>query len=783
MYFGSLNSYATVTFTHPVSPIPCPPDSCENGHWSWDWERILNTAVEARYTLDRACCVGAVSFVTDEPIASLCVEVFLDGKRVAVYRTPNKEALEERTVIPVGAEGKELVLRLSSELETLALTEPEILGCFEDGKPFLWPTVANASYGEDCVAIRELICDSDDADAVFAKSFLSETLDERFDGWMQTDGVPLRLVIRPDDTEERYTVEVTEEAITLSATCRRGLLYAVGTLVELCRDGRFPLGVIDDQPAFPMRGVHVGLPARDSLDFFKRLCRYVFLPLRYNQIIVEFAGGMRFDRHPEISEKWLEADERHRAGLQPKMPHSTMVSGGRLLEKDEVRDIVDYAKSLGFEVIPEVQSFGHVQYITYAHPEIAEVAEEENVLDARNEDVTPNSFYAQCYCPSNPKSYEIIYDIIDEIVEVVRPERYVHMGHDEIRIIGQCPRCRDKDHADLYVKHVTAMHDYLAKRGLGMMIWSDMLHFTEIKKYKTHPAIEKIPRDIVLLDFIWYFHFDLDIEDHLLPYGYRVMMGNLYSSHYPRYETRAKKPGMIGGQLSFWVPTCEERLADNGKMWELLYVAEMLWNNDYRGDARRVYTHLLTKLVQPRMRDALHGVRPVADRKRVALPLPNGEQNAIPAELLAHVPQAILADGAQVEVNARFDRLVFEHATAFPMPRPAWAGLPEIGKYLITYADGTTEEMPVCYAGGAMQWNTRYAEPATHKYYRHLGYFGTWLADPMLEAKTGDGEDVMTLGLVWENPHPEKTIASVTYHRNENEYCTLILAGVHGVEF
>ena len=57
-------------------------------------------------------------------------------------------------------------------------------------------------------------------------------------------------------------------------------------------------------------------------------------------------------------------------------PHGSMVAGGELLEKDEVRDFVEYVKDFGIEVIPEIQSWGHVQYITYAYPEIAELAEE-----------------------------------------------------------------------------------------------------------------------------------------------------------------------------------------------------------------------------------------------------------------------------------------------------------------------------------------------------------------------------------------------------------------------
>ena len=36
-----------------------------------------------------------------------------------------------------------------------------------------------------------------------------------------------------------------------------------------------------------------------------------------------------------------------------------------------------------------------------------------------------------------------------------------------------------------------------------------------------------------MLDFIWYFHFDIDMEDHILPYGFNVIIGiigNMYSA-------------------------------------------------------------------------------------------------------------------------------------------------------------------------------------------------------------------------------------------------------------
>ena len=47
------------------------------------------------------------------------------------------------------------------------------------------------------------------------------------------------------------------------------------------------------------------------------------------------------------------------------------------------------------------------------------------------------------------ESHIIIFDLIDEIVEVVKPARYVHMGHDEVYVIGVCERCRNRSPADL----------------------------------------------------------------------------------------------------------------------------------------------------------------------------------------------------------------------------------------------------------------------------------------------------------------------------------------------
>lgn len=766
--------------------VSFPPDDENGGQYTWRWKTLYDTGLEAHLCLERECYVGAVCLKMAEKGGALAVRVFADGRCAGALdasRTPvrlgKRPLLNGDLVIPVRARAVELVLRFEAELADISFAAPEVLGAYEDGQPFFWPVPLKweAAPGEDVAAgsIHAL----GGTDAMFAAQDLRRRFAEEGIG-LAEGGAEVLLEEDERFTDERCRVEITKERIRLTAGSRLTLLYAAEILLQCAREGRFAPGIAEDRPAHPMRGFHLGLPPREELPFFRRFLRYVLIPLRYNQVFLEFAGGMRFDRHPEISEAWLKGNRAAREGKQPAFPHGSMNAGGELLEKDEVRALAEDVREMGLELIPEVQSLSHVQYITWAHPEIAEREEGAHaVSDTRAEDARPADFYAHCYCPSNPESLRIIFDIIDEIVEVTRPARFVHMGHDEVYQIGVCPVCKGQDPARLYARHVTRVHDYLAKKGLKMMIWADMLQPTE--RYLTYPAREMIPKDILLLDFIWYFHFDLDMEDHLLPYGFSVLMGNLYSSHYPRYSARADKKNMLGGEVSTWCRFDEETLAELGKFWDVMLTAQMLWSRSFREEMRPVYTRMLTSFLQPRMRAALRGTaRCAADP--VSLPLPPGDASGIPEEVLARFPSAIRADGVRIPVGRALKSLRFCHTALFRLPCRNFEALERTGEYVVRYADGAEETVPVKYNGNIICLNTAYAEPLPQQFYRHRGYVGTWQADPVFEGKDGDGRDLLVLGLDWENPRPEAVIADISFRAARPDLSVTVLAELQAEE-
>lgn len=773
MYIGSINKGITPAFYLANTDISYPPEPREDGY-VWKWGNLFDCAVDIKYDLGRECYVGAIDLGLK---GAMSVSVYVDGVRVAVR--------DAAKTVHVNLSGREVVIRARGDLVDLCFDGAEIYGFHpDDEEPFILPTPKKLAYGGERVKIGAFCAAS--LDGIYAADFLSDSLKERYEVLPEGEGAVLHFELCPDYAKERYTVSITKDGSTVRASCRLALLWGACRIIDLWDGGTLPVIEIDDQPDVPMRGFHMGLPTVENIGFVKKLVRYVLLPFGYNHVILEFNGDMRYDRHPEITEKWLESERLYREGKGERVMHADIGAEGTSLEKSQVREIVDSIECFGIEVIPEVQTLAHIEYITNAYPEFAELGSFMKIATPEQlKWINHPQIPEHCYCPHNEKCMQIVYDIIDEIVEVVRPKRYVHIGHDEAYHLGLCPECSKKGAPRVYVEHVRALYDYLAAKGLGTMLWSDMLH-TDM--YYTGEAFDfvkrELPKDLMLLDFTWYFHLDKDIEDFLLPEGYQIMMGNLYSSHYPRYSTRIAKKGMVGGEVSTWTAVNEKKFGEHGKFFDLPYMSEMLWNAySYDEHNRASLSALIGQCIIPEMRDLMHGrydlyLADGEDARELIGTFP-GTDERVPEEL-AYL--GLCEPRGEMKVGAKLDRLIFEHATLNPSPRICWQNLTAVGAYTVTYEDGESESVPVLSSGGILYVNSSYGMPIPHNYYRHQGYVGTWFADPTYEYRTPEGEPILLLGQVWDNPHPDKTIASISYESVKGDYAVLLSAGVSGIK-
>lgn len=790
MKIGKIENNASLKFCRAGTDIPFEPENIGEKR-IWKSGVIYTCGVDIKYVFNKDYYIGEVVHGIR---GTSQISIFVDGTKIAVR--------DINSPVFVNECGKELIIRAVGNMSDLTFSGAEIFGfCPSDSEPLLFPFPKAYSLSGGRIKIGKIFGEGEDA--IFAVQFLTESLTERLDALPDGEGAQLEFELCPEYESERYTVTVTDSGASVKAASKLALLWGACRIIDLWDGGYLPLVSIDDKPDVPMRGFHMGLPARENFDFFKKLFRYVLLPLGYNHVILEFNGDMRYDCHPEITEKWLESEKLFREGKGQRVMHADIGAEGTALEKNEVRELIDAIESYGIEVVPEVQSLSHIEYITNAHPEFAELGKcfaemydvdidmlrQDNYVpeipDADASGIHHANIFDHCYCPAEEECMKIIYDIIDEIVEVVKPRRYVHIGHDEVYHIGLCPECKKKGGPRVYIEHVQALHSYLAKKGLVTMLWSDMFHTDMYYTGEDYSIVkDSLPKDLILLDFTWYYHFGKDIEDELLPSGYNIVMGNLYSSHYPRFAKRIAKDGMIGGEVSTWTAVSEDKFALNGKFFDLPYTGEMLWNAyTYDETNRASLSALIGQCIIPEMRDLMHGrydLYLTADTDSAdIIGTFAGDTSRVPEELL-HL--GLTEPEGEITVGAKYQRLIFEHTTLNPAPRICWQDLVPVGKYTVTYKDGESIDIPVDYAGGVLCYNHPYGMPLPQQYYRHQGYIGTWYADPTYEGRTAEGEPVLLLGQIWDNPHPDKKIATISYTPDKNDFAVLVSGGVLGVK-
>ena len=395
--------------------------------------------------------------------------------------------------------------------------------------------------------------------------------------------------------DEGYILSVSQNAAVVAANTEQGAFYGFQSLRQLLQKAgdevKLPQVVVRDEPAVPFRGIRLYVPGPENISFFKRFVRDFMALYKYNVVILEVNGVMRLDRHPEINVGGREfANEmnysrRNRpAGpggqFQDSAHHDA--GDGQILEKQELADLVDYIRQFHIEVIPEIPSLTHSYYLLNRHRELAEIRDAE---------------WPDTYCPSNPASYKLLFDVYDEYIDVIQP-KMVHIGKDEWRMpVNVCPRCKGKDYRELYVQDVNRIYNHLKSKGIEVGLWGDHLlesvrgkGFREREtesgyKYQipggltTEQVRQSIPKDILVFNWFWGKpENDLAVER----FGFRQAYGNL-RPNISNWEERLKLRGVIGGAPSSWAATTEFNFGKD-LLYDFLGCASLLWTGHSLSD-------------------------------------------------------------------------------------------------------------------------------------------------------------------------------------------------------
>ena len=253
--------------------------------------------------------------------------------------------------------------------------------------------------------------------------------------------------------------------------------------------------------------------------------------------------------------------------------HPQLRQGERYITRDGARRLARICRENGIRLIPEFQSLGHQSWAAETFPLLKKYPEF---------DLTPGAFpendgiYCREWDPTNPRINQIVFALIDEIVEAFDADG-IHIGMDEIFLLDSehAPNTRDRDPAQLLAQVINEFHDHFVKqKGLQVFMWGDRLIDGTLYPYGeyesslngTAAAVDMIPRDIVICD--WHYEpmeeypsipMFLDKGFSVLPSSYRKLEA---VAALIKYSYSLEHPKMLGHLLTTWSNLDAERLLD-----------------------------------------------------------------------------------------------------------------------------------------------------------------------------------------------------------------------------
>ncbi|MBE9583098.1 beta-N-acetylhexosaminidase [Mucilaginibacter sp. JRF] len=171
----------------------------------------------------------------------------------------------------------------------------------------------------------------------------------------------------------------------------------------------------------------------------------------------------------------------------------------------EVTGFIDYCTSLGIDVIPLQQSFGHVEYILQNY-------RYENLREDKKD-------YSQVNPIREQEAKALFTDLYKDMISTHRSP-YFHIGGDETYLLGRGPESKKKvaevGMGRLYGDYIKMLCDVVVSLGKRPVIWNDIA-------LKYPDALKTLPKETILID--WNYGWPLNrFGDHekMMSYGFEV---------------------------------------------------------------------------------------------------------------------------------------------------------------------------------------------------------------------------------------------------------------------
>lgn len=278
---------------------------------------------------------------------------------------------------------------------------------------------------------------------------------------------------------EAYVLKVTHKGVTIKSSSDAGVFYALQTLRQMTGDGEIKeiqCCEIKDYPRFPYRGLHVDVSRHfRSVDFLKRQidAMAAFKMNRMHLHLTDAAGWrLQIDAYPRLTEfaAWRpqETWKEWWAGDRQYCLEGSADAHGGYYTKEQMRELVEYAKARHIEIIPEIEMPSHSEEVLAAYPE----------LGCSGEPYKDSEF-----CVGNEESFRFLETVLEEVMDVF-PSKYIHIGGDEAgkQHWKTCPKCQQRmkeegmesvDELQSYM--IRRIEKFVLSKGRRIIGWDEIL--------------------------------------------------------------------------------------------------------------------------------------------------------------------------------------------------------------------------------------------------------------------------------------------------------------------
>ena len=261
----------------------------------------------------------------------------------------------------------------------------------------------------------------------------------------------------PELSSQAYKLEISAQAVRITANSKPGLLYGAMSFVQLVKrqsNGKLtlPACVITDWPELQLRFVHWDTKHhQERIPTLKRYIDWLAL-FKVNAIGFEIEDKYEYPSHP-------------------------IIGAPGAYTKAEMQDLTSYALERHIQLVPVVQAPAHMAYVL-KHEEFAHLRSD-------------NSNYQACMC--DPEAIKLIFDMYQDMIDATPGVKYFHVSTDEVYYAGICDKCKkefnDENRSLAWVDYVNKVHEFMEKRGRRMLAWVE---------YPLLPKdVKLIPSDII----------------------------------------------------------------------------------------------------------------------------------------------------------------------------------------------------------------------------------------------------------------------------------------------